>query len=36
MNLKDIYHLLAKRREMDLQELELEQLKAKEHELDPE
>ena len=36
MNLKDIHHLLAKRREMDLQELELEQLKAKERELDPE
>ena len=26
MNLKDIHHLLAKRRELDLQELELEKL----------
>ena len=26
MNLRDVYHLLAKKRELDLQELELENL----------
>ena len=35
MNLRDICHLLAKRREMDLQELELEKLRPDEYELDP-
>ena len=36
MNLRDIRHLLARRKEMDLQELELETLRPEEHELDPE
>jgi hypothetical protein len=36
MNLRDIRHLLAKKRELDLQELELETLRPKEYELDQE
>ena len=36
MNLRDIHHLLAQKREMDLQELKLENMEPKEHELDPE
>jgi hypothetical protein len=34
MNLRDIHHLLAKKREMDLQELEMEQLRPEECKLD--
>ena len=34
INLRDIRHLLAKKRELDLQELELETLRPKEYESD--
>ena len=34
MNLRDIHYLLAKKREMDLQELEMEKLRPEECELD--
>ena len=34
MNLRDIHHLLAKKRELDLQELKLETIGPKGHELD--
>ena len=34
MNLRDIHHLLAKKREMDLQELEIENLRPEERGLD--
>jgi hypothetical protein len=34
INLRDICHLLAKKRELDLQELELEILRPKEYESD--
>ena len=34
MNLRDIHHLLAKKREMDLQELEMEKLRPEERGLD--